>query len=71
MYLEDSEDKNFTSAIRTIEEKIKPVREKVRLLQQYGSVLLDSDTIGSVKGPRKELQVINLMIKITKFIVQR
>jgi len=33
MYLEDSEDKNFTSAIRTIEEKIKPVREKVRLLQ--------------------------------------
>lgn len=72
MYLED-EDKNFTQALRTIEDKIKPVREKVRLLQQYGSILLASDTaIGQKsKGIGKEQQMIQLMIKITKFIVNR
>ena len=32
MYIEDPDERNFSQAIRIIEEKIKPVKDKVRIL---------------------------------------
>lgn len=37
MYIEDPDERNFTSAIRIIEDKIKEVKYKIKLLQQYGT----------------------------------
>ncbi len=38
------DERNYTQAINIVEEKIKPVKEKVVLLKQYSTQLLDSDS---------------------------
>lgn len=47
-------DKNYSQVIRIIEEKIRSVKDKVKLLQQYGSQLLETDSSMKSKAVGKE-----------------
>ena len=75
IYVED-ENQNIHEAISIIDEKIKDVKAKIKLLQQYGTQLLnpksDVKFIGDASGKfGKERKGLELLIRITNFLIGR
>jgi hypothetical protein len=73
IYIEQ-ENPNISEAIQIIDDKIKDVRSKVKLLQQYGSQLLNSRSESkfiSEAGAKlgKEKKSLDLLTKITKYLI--
>jgi hypothetical protein len=75
IYIED-EKPNLSKAITIIDENIRDVKSKVKMLQQYGSQLLNTkadrrqlEETGAKHG--KEKKAYDLLVKITKFLILR
>ena len=74
IYIED-ELPNYNEAVNIIEEKVRDVRMKVKLLQQYGGVLLsmnDSKFFKDNSGKMgKEVKTKELLLKITTYLIEK
>ena len=74
IYIEN-ENPDIPEAIEIIDEKIKDVKNKVKLLQQYGSQLLNPRTdskfiVEASTKLGKEKRALDLLIKITGFLIK-
>ena len=67
MYIQNG---NMIKALNEIEEKIKPIRDKVKLLQQHGHLLLESQSAIRTQ-PGEKNKVIQLLVKIARFAIQK
>lgn len=75
IYIED-ENTNISEALSIIDKKIRDVKSKVKLLQQYGGQMLSTRTNSRfIKETRnmygREMKAVELLQKITKFLIAK